>query len=98
MATTTVLASAWFKRREHYWYQVFPTAGKGEGAVFFVDNVTIGAAFEGAELLLFEDEENSNWPMWDDQVSKDISSVVPVVVDDDQNMVKLLNSILMATQ
>ncbi|SET59264.1 carbohydrate binding domain-containing protein, partial [Thalassotalea agarivorans] len=63
--------------------KVFPTVGKGSGAVFQVDNVTIGAAFEGAELLLFADEENPNWPMWDDQVSKGISDVPPVVVVDE---------------
>ena len=63
--------------------KIFPTVGKGAGAVYQVDNVTIGAAFEGAQLVLFEDEENPNWPMWDDQVSKGISTVVPVVVQDE---------------
>lgn len=63
--------------------KIYPTVGQGIGAVYQVDNVTIGAAFEGAELLLFEDEENPNWPMWDDQVAKGLSSVVPVVVQDE---------------
>ncbi|GLX85651.1 hypothetical protein tloyanaT_19030 [Thalassotalea loyana] len=63
--------------------KVFPTLGQGAGAVYQVDNVTIGAAFEGAELLLFEDEENPNWPMWDDQVAQGLSSIVPVVVQDE---------------
>ncbi|QOL25210.1 carbohydrate binding domain-containing protein [Thalassotalea sp. LPB0316] len=63
--------------------KIFPTVGKGAGAVYQLDNVTIGAAFEGAELLLFEDQENPNWPMWDDQVAKGVSSIVPVVVADE---------------
>lgn len=63
--------------------KIFPTVGQGAGAVYQVDNVTIGDAYDAAELLLFADEENLNWPMWDDQVTKGVSSVVPVVVMDE---------------
>ena len=63
--------------------KIFPTLGQGEGSIYQLDNVTIGAAFEGAELLIFADEENLNWPMWDDQVAKGISPIAPMVIVDE---------------
>lgn len=51
---------------------------------FQVDNVTIGAAFEGAKLTLFVDDANQNWPMWDSRVADGESDAVPTVVQDDE--------------
>lgn len=50
---------------------------------FQIDNVSIGAAFEGAKLTLFEDDVNQNWPMWDSRVADGESDAVPMVVQDD---------------
>jgi len=46
---------------------VFPAWGTGEGAVYRIDNVEIGAggAQSFPELVLFEDAENSLWQAWD---------------------------------
>ena len=63
--------------------KIFPGLEGTETAVYQLDNVTIGASFEGAKLQLFADQENTSWPMWDDQVSKGISSVSPVIVVDE---------------
>lgn len=40
---------------------VFPAWGQGEGAVYQIDNMV----FEEAPLIVFEDAENPDWPMWD---------------------------------
>lgn len=50
---------------------------------FYLDNVSIGAAFEGAKLTLFEDDANGNWPMWDSRVANGESDILPMVVADD---------------
>ncbi|WP_414828899.1 family 16 glycosylhydrolase [Alteromonas sp. H39] len=42
---------------------VFPSWGAGAGAVYQLDEVKI--AQELPQLVVFEDEENLNWPMWD---------------------------------
>ncbi|KMT64442.1 glycoside hydrolase family 16 protein [Catenovulum maritimum] len=48
---------------------IFPAWGSGEGAVYRVDNVTIGSpentAGASVELVLFEDTSNLQWPIWD---------------------------------
>lgn len=52
---------------------------------FQLDNLTIGAAFEGAKLTLFEDDANQNWPMWDSRVANGESDVLPMVVADEDD-------------
>lgn len=42
---------------------VFPAWGAGEGAEYHVTNLVI--AEDPPELIMFEDEENPSWPMWD---------------------------------
>ena len=46
---------------------VFPAWGAGEGAVYSMANVEIdsGVTTESPKVVLFEDEENPSWPMWD---------------------------------
>lgn len=46
---------------------VFPAWGSGEGAVYRMDEVMFnsGVSSETAELVLFEDEQNPDWPAWD---------------------------------
>ncbi len=47
---------------------VFPDWGKGDGAVYRVDNVMIGSPDDGSaspELTIFEDSYNQDWPMFD---------------------------------
>ncbi|MBV7314525.1 glycoside hydrolase family 16 protein [Shewanella sp. NIFS-20-20] len=45
---------------------IFPSWGLGSGAEYLVDEVTI-AQPDGAlpQLVVFEDDVNPNWPMWD---------------------------------
>lgn len=45
---------------------IFPAWGSGEGAVYRVDDVKIAApATAKPELVLFKDQKNADWPMWD---------------------------------
>ncbi|WP_448566519.1 family 16 glycosylhydrolase [Thalassotalea ganghwensis] len=44
---------------------IFPAWSTGEGAVYRVTNVKIGADVSLPKLVVFEDEENPSWPMWD---------------------------------
>lgn len=44
---------------------IFPAWGSGEGAVYRVDNVKISAEISYPELVLFADQQNTDWPMWD---------------------------------
>jgi beta-glucanase (GH16 family) len=44
---------------------IFPAWGSGEGAVYRVDNVKISADISFPELVLFADQQNPDWPMWD---------------------------------
>ncbi len=45
---------------------IFPAWGSGEGAVYRVDDVKIaGPATAKPELVLFKDQKNAEWPMWD---------------------------------
>ncbi|MEH8017637.1 family 16 glycosylhydrolase [Rheinheimera muenzenbergensis] len=44
---------------------IFPAWGAGEGAVYRVDNVKISAEISYPELVLFADQQNPDWPMWD---------------------------------
>ena len=46
---------------------VFPAWGSGEGAVYRMANVEIdaGVTTTSPKVVLFEDAENSSWPMWD---------------------------------
>ncbi len=45
---------------------IFPAWGAGEGAVYQMTNVTIaGDIGASPQLIMFEDEENPSWPMWD---------------------------------
>lgn len=43
---------------------IFPAWGSGEGAVYQVDDVKIAGA-SSPELVLFKDQKNLDWPMWD---------------------------------
>jgi beta-glucanase (GH16 family) len=45
---------------------VFPAWGTGEGAEYLISNLSIaGDVAQSPELVVFTDEENSSWPMWD---------------------------------
>ncbi len=45
---------------------IFPAWGTGEGAVYQVTNVSIaGADAVSPQVTIFEDAENTSWPMWD---------------------------------
>lgn len=46
---------------------IFPAWSTGEGAVYRVDNVSISAdgAGESPNVVIFEDAENPQWPLWD---------------------------------
>ena len=45
---------------------VFPDWGAGEGAVYNVTNLSIeGDTGASPELVIFTDDENASWPMWD---------------------------------
>ncbi|WP_218396831.1 glycoside hydrolase family 16 protein [Alteromonas lipotrueae] len=44
---------------------IFPAWGAGEGAVYRVNNVEISQESAYPELVIFEDEMNPDWPMWD---------------------------------
>jgi hypothetical protein len=44
---------------------IFPAWGAGEGAVYHVNNLEISADISSPELVVFTDEENPSWPMWD---------------------------------
>ncbi len=44
---------------------IFPAWGQGEGAVYRMDNVKISAEITYPELVLFADQANPDWPMWD---------------------------------
>ena len=45
---------------------VFPDWGAGEGAVYNITNLSIeGDIGASPELVIFTDNENSSWPMWD---------------------------------
>ncbi|MGJ8679705.1 family 16 glycosylhydrolase [Paraglaciecola sp.] len=59
---------------------VFPSWGSGEGAVYQMTNLTIAGsgAAQAPSVVLFEDSENSSWPMWDC-----CGGSTPMVVDDE---------------
>lgn len=44
---------------------IFPAWGTGNGAVYRVDNVVIEQDTISPELVLFSDEINLDWPLWD---------------------------------
>lgn len=44
---------------------VFPTWGAGDGAVYQITNLTIAADISSPELVIFEENENPSWPLWD---------------------------------
>ena len=44
---------------------IFPAWGAGEGAVYQVTNLEISADISSPNLTVFENEENTSWPMWD---------------------------------
>ncbi|AZQ84852.1 glycoside hydrolase family 16 protein [Colwellia sp. Arc7-635] len=45
---------------------IFPDWGAGEGAVYQISNFSIeGDIAAGPELVVFTDDENPSWPMWD---------------------------------
>ncbi len=44
---------------------IFPAWGSGEGAVYRVSDLTIGADFAAPQLIVFEDDINPSWPLWD---------------------------------
>ncbi|WP_040522077.1 glycoside hydrolase family 16 protein, partial [Aliiglaciecola lipolytica] len=61
---------------------IFPAWGTGEGAVYRVDNVEITVDYP--ELVLFEDETNLDWPIWDCCGG---STPVEVIDDEDHGVV-----------
>ena len=47
---------------------VFPTWGAGDGAVYQIANVNIStdlSLISSPELVIFEESENTSWPLWD---------------------------------
>ncbi len=45
---------------------IFPNWGVGDGAVYRVNNLKItGADSASPKRIVFEDDENTSWPMWD---------------------------------
>ncbi|GHF77980.1 glycoside hydrolase family 16 protein [Thalassotalea marina] len=58
---------------------VFPAWGSGEGAVYRMDDVMIGADNTAPQLTIFTDNENPSWPMWDC-----CGGSVPIVEVDDE--------------
>jgi len=45
---------------------IFPAWGAGEGALYHVTNLVIGAdGISSPQVTLFDDAENPSWPMWD---------------------------------
>ena len=45
---------------------IFPAWGTGEGAEYLVSNLAIEGDVGGApQLVVFADDENASWPMWD---------------------------------
>jgi len=44
---------------------IFPAWGVGEGAQYRVNNLEIAADISSPALVVFADEENTSWPMWD---------------------------------
>ncbi len=44
---------------------IFPAWGTGEGAQYRVNNLEIAADISSPKLVVFADEENTSWPMWD---------------------------------
>jgi beta-glucanase (GH16 family) len=44
---------------------IFPAWGLGEGAQYRVNNLDIAAEIASPKLVVFTDEENTSWPMWD---------------------------------
>jgi len=44
---------------------IFPAWGSGEGAQYRVNNLEISADISSPRLVVFTDEENASWPMWD---------------------------------
>lgn len=44
---------------------IFPAWGLGEGAQYRVNNLDIAAEIASPKLVIFTDEENTSWPMWD---------------------------------
>lgn len=44
---------------------IFPAWGAGEGAQYRVTNLEIAADISSPELVVFTDEENASWPLWD---------------------------------
>ncbi len=45
---------------------IFPAWGQGEGAVYRINNLQIAAeAGASPQLVVFEEQENPSWPLWD---------------------------------
>jgi beta-glucanase (GH16 family) len=44
---------------------IFPAWGSGEGAVYRVTDLTIAADISAPQLIVFEDDANPSWPLWD---------------------------------
>ncbi|OKY26264.1 glycoside hydrolase family 16 protein [Thalassotalea sp. PP2-459] len=44
---------------------IFPAWGSGEGAVYRVANLTIGAEISAPSFTVFTDEAKASWPLWD---------------------------------
>ncbi|RHW76672.1 glycoside hydrolase family 16 protein [Colwellia sp. RSH04] len=44
---------------------IFPAWGSGEGAQYRVNNLEIAADISAPKLVVFTDEENPSWPLWD---------------------------------
>ncbi|MCH8538493.1 MAG: family 16 glycosylhydrolase [Alkalimonas sp.] len=63
---------------------VFPAWGAGEGAVYLLDEVEIAGADQTfPELVIFDNEQNLDWPMWDC-----CGGSTPIeVMDDEQGIV-----------
>jgi len=59
-------------------FMIFPAWGTGEGAEYLITNVAVKGDIGGApQLVVFTDDENPSWPMWDC-----CGGSTPTVVDD----------------
>ena len=63
-------------------FMIFPAWGTGEGAEYLITNVAVKGDVGGApQLVVFTDNENPSWPLWDC-----CGGSTPTVVDDSASL------------
>ena len=59
---------------------IFPAWGEGEGSVYQITNLVIEGDLDNADqVIIFEDSENADWPLWTSD-----NGIAPTVVTDDE--------------